>query len=96
MLCLRITCSPSRLRRYIDLYWAQDEKGRDLVNMSEAALEAGIAACAPGRHFRGIAKAMYELLRGRDYSICPMFTGHGIGREFHREPWIIHNRMSLY
>ncbi|KAI0758187.1 peptidase M24, structural domain-containing protein [Fomes fomentarius] len=68
-----------------------DEKGRDLVNVTEAALEAGIGACGPGRRFRGIAKAIHELLRGRDYSVCPMFTGHGIGREFHRQPWIIHN-----
>lgn len=76
------------------MYWPQDEKGRDLVNVTEAALEAGIAACGPGRRFRGIAKAIHELLRGRDYSVCPMFTGHGIGREFHRQPWIIHNRES--
>ena len=69
----------------------QDDKGRDLVNITEAALEAGIAACGPGRHFRDIGRAIHGLLRGRDYSISPMFTGHGIGREFHRRPWIIHD-----
>ncbi|KAI0722536.1 peptidase M24, structural domain-containing protein [Earliella scabrosa] len=68
-----------------------DDKGRDLVNITEAALEAGIAACGPGRHFRDIGRAIHGLLRGRDYSISPMFTGHGIGREFHRRPWIIHD-----
>jgi len=24
------------------------------------------------------------------YSICTAFTGHGIGSEFHMQPWIIH------
>ncbi|KAI0751169.1 methionine aminopeptidase [Daedaleopsis nitida] len=69
---------------------AVDEKGRDLVNITEAAVEAGIAACGPGRHFRDIGRAIHELLRGRDFCVSPMFTGHGIGREFHRRPWIYH------
>ncbi|KAI0355456.1 methionine aminopeptidase [Trametes cingulata] len=68
-----------------------DEKGRELVEITEAALEAGIAACGPGRPFRGIGRAIHELLRGKDYCVSPQFTGHGIGREFHRQPWILHH-----
>ncbi|RDX55328.1 methionine aminopeptidase [Lentinus brumalis] len=68
----------------------RDEKGRELVNVTEAALEAGIAACGPGRPFKGIAQAIRDVLRGKDFSVVPMFSGHGIGREFHRQPWIYH------
>ncbi|RPD67446.1 methionine aminopeptidase [Lentinus tigrinus ALCF2SS1-7] len=68
-----------------------DEKGRELVSVTEAALEAGIAVCGPGRPFKGIAQAIREVIRGKDFSVSPMFTGHGIGREFHRRPWIYHD-----
>ncbi|KAI0774701.1 methionine aminopeptidase [Trametes elegans] len=68
-----------------------DEKGRELVAVTEAALEAGISACGPGRSFKDIGQAIHELLRGKDYCVSPQFSGHGIGREFHRQPWILHN-----
>ncbi|KAI8989863.1 methionine aminopeptidase [Trametes punicea] len=68
-----------------------DDKGRELVEITEAALEAGIAACGPGRPFKGIGAAIHALLRGKDYCVSPQFTGHGIGREFHRQPWIFHH-----
>ncbi|KAI0677699.1 methionine aminopeptidase [Trametes maxima] len=68
-----------------------DEKGRELVEITEAALEAGIAACGPGRPFKGIGRAIHDLLRGKDYCVSPQFTGHGIGRDFHRQPWILHH-----
>ena len=58
--------------------------------MTNAALDAAIAACGPGKKFSGIGRAIHEVLRGKDYSVCPIFTGHGIGREFHRRPWIYH------
>ena len=60
------------------------------MTISEAALEAGIAACGPGRPFRDIVKAIHEVLRGKDYSVSSAFTGHGIGQDFHRQPWIHH------
>ena len=61
------------------------------MRVTEAALEAGITVCGPGRPFKGIAQAIRQLLRGKDFSVSPMFTGHGIGREFHRRPWIYHD-----
>ncbi len=60
------------------------------MSVTEAALEAGIAACGPGRPFKNIGKAIHELLRGKDYSVSSSFTGHGIGQDFHRQPWIHH------
>ncbi|KAG6845533.1 hypothetical protein H0H87_007777 [Tephrocybe sp. NHM501043] len=68
-----------------------DEQGRELVRMTNAALQAGIDACGPGRPFRGIGKAIHELTQNIDFSVSPQFTGHGIGTVFHRQPYIIHN-----
>ncbi|KIK38216.1 hypothetical protein CY34DRAFT_809592 [Suillus luteus UH-Slu-Lm8-n1] len=67
-----------------------DEPGRDLVRMTNTALEAGIDACGPGRPFNCIGKAIYEVVRNTRYSVCPAFAGHGIGTVFHRPPWIYH------
>ncbi|EKM59885.1 uncharacterized protein PHACADRAFT_192275 [Phanerochaete carnosa HHB-10118-sp] len=68
-----------------------DKIGRDLVKVSEEALEAGIRACGPGRPLRGIARAIHEVVKDRGYVVCPAFTGHGIGSVFHRPPWVWHD-----
>lgn len=68
-----------------------DEIGRDLVKVTEEALEAGIQACGPGRPYRGIANAIHGVISNRGYVVCPAFTGHGIGTLFHRPPWIWHD-----
>ncbi|OJA09888.1 hypothetical protein AZE42_06749 [Rhizopogon vesiculosus] len=67
-----------------------DEPGRDLVRATNAALEAGIAACGPGRPFNAIGRAIHEATRNTRYAVCPAFAGHGIGTVFHRPPWIQH------
>ena len=68
-----------------------DASGRALVSDTADALAAGIAACAPGKPFRAIGAAIQALADKRGYSIA-RFDGHGIGTEFHRQPWIIHQR----
>ncbi|KAG6858900.1 hypothetical protein C0995_013049, partial [Termitomyces sp. Mi166 len=40
-----------------------DEQGRELVRLTNEALQAGINACGPGRPFRDIGKAIHELTR---------------------------------
>jgi len=74
----------------------QDEPGRDLVQMTNIALEAGINACGPGRPFNGIGRAIHEIVRNTSHSVCPAFAGHGIGTVFHRPPWIYHTRKSTF
>ena len=65
-----------------------------MVKVTEEALDAGIQACGPGRPFKDIAQAIHEIIKDKDYVICPGFTGHGIGTAFHRSPWIWHDRES--
>ncbi|KAF8549853.1 methionyl aminopeptidase [Imleria badia] len=72
------------------LVGAVDQPGRDLVSMTNAALQAGIRACGPGRPFNSIGQAIHELVRNTPYSVCNAFSGHGIGRVFHQPPWIYH------
>ncbi|KAJ4490660.1 methionyl aminopeptidase [Lentinula aciculospora] len=72
-----------------------DKPGRLLCDMTNNALEAGIAACGPGRPFKNIGRAIHALIEpqyhGMDFCVSPAFSGHGIGSVFHRKPWILHH-----
>ncbi|KAG8678233.1 hypothetical protein FRC08_017959 [Ceratobasidium sp. 394] len=73
-----------------------DSQGQQLVALSTRALRAGVSACRPGAHFRSIGVAIQAAVRkaegefGHPYVVSEQFTGHGVGREFHRPPWIAH------
>ncbi|KAF9058181.1 methionyl aminopeptidase [Panaeolus papilionaceus] len=68
-----------------------DEPGRELVEITNMALEQAISICQPGRPFKDIAQAIQDLIGNKNYSVSPQFTGHGIGKVFHSPPWILHH-----
>ena len=61
---------------------------RDLIRVTEAALEAGIAAMRGGRRVRDVTKAVsaYVQSQGDQYGIVREYTGHGIGSALHQDP----------
>lgn len=63
---------------------------RDLVAATEEALWAGIRAIKNGGHVGDIGAAIQELVEGRGYSVVREYCGHGIGRNFHEDPAIVH------
>ncbi|KAI0311781.1 methionyl aminopeptidase [Amylostereum chailletii] len=67
-----------------------DAPGRALVAATRAALAAGLAVCRPGAPFKDIGRAIHACAQARGYVVSEQFTGHGIGRVFHRPPWIVH------
>ncbi|KAK0207102.1 methionyl aminopeptidase [Desarmillaria ectypa] len=74
-----------------------DAEGRVLCAVTSGALKAGIAACGPGKPFKGIGQAIHYYVAGSrsqlgmDFCISQQFTGHGIGTAFHTKPWIFHS-----
>ncbi|RSH87296.1 hypothetical protein EHS25_003205 [Saitozyma podzolica] len=74
---------------------AVDKLGRDLVEATREALELGIRACGPGKKFSGIGNAIEDFAKRHGFSVNSQFSGHGIGRNFHQKPWILHNRKLL-
>jgi len=64
----------------------------ELVDITLAALEVGIAEVAPGKHIGDIGAAIQEFIEktGKGYGIVREYTGHGLGREFHEPPQVIH------
>ncbi|CAE6421138.1 unnamed protein product [Rhizoctonia solani] len=74
-----------------------DPQGQYLVQLAARALNAGVSVCRPGAYFKDIGKTIHSLVRqakqetGHPFVVSPHFTGHGIGRDFHRPPWIVHS-----
>jgi methionyl aminopeptidase len=64
-------------------------KTANLVAVTKAALEAGIAVCRPGADFREIGAAIDAVARQSGYKVNRDFIGHGVGRAFHAAPWVL-------
>ncbi len=64
------------------------QEAKRLVETTEGALKAGIAAARAGRRLGDISAAIQHYAESRGYSVVREYTGHGIGREMHEEPQI--------
>ncbi len=63
-------------------------QAKQLMETTEDALKAGIAAAYPGASLGDISAAIQHYAESRGYSVVREYTGHGIGREMHEEPQI--------
>jgi len=63
---------------------------RRLVNTTREALFIGIDQVKPGARLGDIGSAIQQFAEAHNYSIVREYCGHGIGREFHEEPQIVH------
>lgn len=63
-----------------------------LVRDTYEALQVGIGVVRPGGRVGDIGAAIQRFIRGtnKGYGIVREYTGHGIGREFHELPQIVH------
>ncbi|MCB1748167.1 MAG: type I methionyl aminopeptidase [Gammaproteobacteria bacterium] len=65
-------------------------KARRLVETAYECLCTGIALVRPGARLGDIGAAIQELAESRNYSVVREYCGHGIGRQFHEEPQVLH------
>jgi len=63
---------------------------RRLVRVTQEAMRIGIAEIRPGASLGDIGHAIQTFVEGRQYSVVQEYCGHGIGREFHEEPQVLH------
>jgi methionyl aminopeptidase len=63
-------------------------KVRELIDVTRAAMLAGIAAAVPGNHIDDISGAVEDVARPHGYGIIRQFVGHGIGTSMHEEPQV--------
>ncbi|SDG87609.1 MULTISPECIES: type I methionyl aminopeptidase [Rhodanobacteraceae] len=63
---------------------------RRLVRATYEAMWKGIAEVRPGAHLGDIGHAISRHARDHGYSVVKEYCGHGIGREMHEDPQILH------
>ncbi len=61
-----------------------------LIEATYEAMRRGILAVKPGAHLGDVGCAIQTFVEGRRYSVVREYCGHGIGREFHEEPQVLH------
>ena len=71
-----------------------DEEVKKLVERTEKAMMRGIEAIKPGKSFNEIGKAIEKYISKFNYGIVQEFTGHGIGKQFHEDPYVCHYDMG--
>ena len=59
-----------------------------LLEVTEAALWAGIDAARPGNHLNDVRGAIEDTIKASGFSIVKGYGGHGVGREMHEEPHV--------
>ena len=61
-----------------------------LVDVAKECLEKGLEAAKPWGFMGDIAEAVQKHAESNGYSVVREFGGHGIGLEFHEEPFVSH------
>ena len=61
-----------------------------LVRVTQEALWIGIAQVRPGARLGDIGHAIQRHAESHGYSVVREYCGHGIGREFHEDPQVLH------
>ncbi|REF30616.1 type I methionyl aminopeptidase [Calidifontibacter indicus] len=59
-----------------------------IIETTERALEAGIAAARPGNKLGDVSAAIAQVCKGAGYRVNTQFGGHGVGRTMHGDPHV--------
>lgn len=66
------------------------EEARKLVEVTKEALEAGLAAIKPWGFMGDISYAIQTVAERNGFNVVRVFGGHGVGKEFHEDPFVSH------
>lgn len=59
-----------------------------IIETTERALEAGIAAARPSNKLGDVSAAIAQVCKGAGYRVNTQFGGHGVGRTMHGDPHV--------
>lgn len=64
------------------------EEARRLVEVTERSLQVGLQEVKPWKRLGDMGAAIHDFIRKHGYTVVKEIGGHGIGLEFHEEPWV--------
>lgn len=67
-----------------------DERGRNLVSVTELALDRAIKQCGPGQDLTVVGSTIEETAKEHGFSVNREFMGHGVGFILHMSPLVAH------
>lgn len=70
-------------------------EARNLVEVTQQSLEQSIKMCGPRVPLSKIGHVIQEIADKHKYGVVRSFCGHGIGRQFHMLPDILHYRNNM-
>lgn len=65
-----------------------DERSEKIMRVTKECVELGLKAAKPWGHLGDIAHAINSHAKANGYSVVEEIGGHGIGLEFHEEPFV--------
>ncbi|MEC7885577.1 MAG: type I methionyl aminopeptidase [Pseudomonadota bacterium] len=65
-------------------------QGKKLVEATYEALKIGIDTVKPGKTFGDIGYNIQKYVESNNFSVVREYCGHGIGKNFHEEPQVLH------
>lgn len=63
---------------------------RRLIRVTQEAMRMGISTIRPDATLGDIGHAIQQYVESHGYSVVREYCGHGIGREFHEDPQVLH------
>ena len=69
------------------------EASKDVTKFVETvkkSINVGLTQVKPWFHLHDMAGELQKYVEGQGYSVVREYGGHGIGKEFHEEPWVTH------
>lgn len=63
-------------------------EAKRLVEVTEQALQVGIAQMRSGNHTGDISAAIQQFVESHGYQVTREYTGHGVGRQMHEGPQV--------
>jgi len=67
-----------------------DEVSKDLVKVAKEALDLAFKTLKPYSRLRNIGYVIESYVKEHGYSVVHEIGGHGVGKEFHEDPFVYH------
>lgn len=71
-----------------------DPEWKRLVEVTRESVQAGLAAVKPWGFLGDVSAAVNKVATDAGYTVVREFGGHGIGLEFHEDPWVGFNEKA--
>ncbi len=68
-----------------------DAQSQSLMDVTRRSLELAIEQAQPGNHLGDIGYAIQNYVEARGFSVVREYTGHGVGRDLHEAPTVLHH-----